>query len=159
MIAGRGAKPLRIPMGPMLLHYGAVAFASTLKFIGGPITGAALGLTWVETALCSAAGMMFTVLLVSLGGEALQRALARPGRRRPLFSRRTRLAVRVYQRTGVVGISLLTPLVFTPPLGAALAVSFKPSRRHLYASMLASGLGWGTALSFLVAQVPGWFGG
>lgn len=143
----------------MFAEYSAVALASTLKFIGGPLTGAALGLSWWETALCSTAGLMGTVVILSLFGDAIEVVLRRRRSHRPRrFSRRTRLAVRLHRRTGVVGIALLTPLLFSPPFGTAIALSFKAKKRHLFPAMLASGLLWGVVLSLLVRAVPGLFG-
>ncbi len=59
-------------MKAIFLKYISVALASTLKFFGGPITGVILNLTWIETAVCSIAGMMFSVLIVTYVGKGIQ---------------------------------------------------------------------------------------
>lgn len=138
----------------MLARLSAVALASTLKFIGGPLAGAALGLPWWQTGLASAAGMMTTVVLVSLFGDALRTLLVRlrgPPRR---FSKRTRRAVKLWRRSGVLGVAFLTPILFSPIGGALLAASFRPRKRQLWPAMAAAALCWGMLLSFVVAQMP-----
>ncbi|MCC7070722.1 MAG: hypothetical protein IT383_05330 [Deltaproteobacteria bacterium] len=138
----------------MLARLFAVALASTLKFIGGPITGVALGLPWWQTGLASAAGMMSTVIVVSLFGEGLRAALVRWRGPPRLFSRRTRRAVRIWRKAGVVGVAFLTPVLFSPIGGAILAASFRPKKRRLWPAMAASALCWGLLMSFVVGQMP-----
>ena len=59
-------------MKVLLLKYLSVALASTLKFFGGPITGVILKLNWIETAFCSAVGIMFSVVILTNLGKAVQ---------------------------------------------------------------------------------------
>ncbi len=136
--------------------YLSVILASTIKFFGGPLTGMALGLTWVETALCATTGMMITVLLVTYTGAAI-RALVQ--RYRPSvpkrFTRRTRMAIRVYKKTGLVGIAFLTPLILTPIIGTALAISFRPERYQVVLYMLISAIFWAIVQTVLLYQIPG----
>lgn len=142
----------------MLALYATVALASTLKFIGGPLAGVALGLSWWETGLCSAAGMMFTVVSMVLFGDVV-RAVAARLRKRParLFSKRARFAVKVWRRTGIIGLAALTPVLFSPVGGAILAASFKPKKRRLFPAMAVSAVAWGLVISFVVHQLPGLF--
>jgi len=135
-------------------NYVSVTLASTLKFIGGPLSGVALGLTWPETALCTAAGMMLSVLVVTYAGKTLQRVRWRSGPPRR-FTRRTRLAVRIWRRSGLLGIALLTPLLLTPIGGTALAVSFRVRRSRIFAYMLASAAFWSVVLTLAIYQIPG----
>ncbi len=139
-------------------RYVSVALASMLKFVGGPLAGLALRLSWPETALCSVAGMMASVLLVVFAGSALARVQARyrktPARR---FSKRTRLAVRIWQRAGLAGIALLTPILLTPIGGTALAVSFRVPVGRILLAMLLSGIFWGIIICWSLFQLPGLF--
>ncbi|GAB3247287.1 hypothetical protein GCM10027347_02790 [Larkinella harenae] len=126
-----------------------------LKFIGGPVTGVALGLSWVETWLATAAGMMASVILVTYAGVALRALINRFRRSKPrLFSPRTRLAVRIWKRAGIAGIAFLTPLLLTPIGGTILAVSFKVSRPLIFSYMLISALFWGIIFTLAVYQIP-----
>ncbi len=136
--------------------YISVIFASTLKFVGGPLSGAALGLSWFETALCTALGMMLSVVVVMYAGAALQTFLQRYRKKPPQrFTRRTRLAVRIWQRSGMAGIALLTPLLLTPIGGTALAVSFKVPRPTILLYMLISAGIWAVIQTIALYQIPG----
>lgn len=136
--------------------YLSVVLASTIKFIGGPLSGVALGLSWLETAVCTIIGMMLSVVAITYAGVALQ-ALQRRFRKKPpkRFSSRTRLAVRVFRRAGLAGIAFLTPLILTPIGGAALAVSFRISRFQILLYMLVSAVFWAVVQTLALYQIPG----
>ena len=136
-------------------RYASVILASAIKFFGGPLSGLALGLTWLETAICTTIGMMLSVVVVTYAGAALQALLARyRPRKSKLFTRRTRLAVRIWNRSGMAGIAFLTPLLLTPIGGTALAVSFRVNRGQLFLYMLISGVVWAVVQTLLVYQLP-----
>ncbi|MCY7349758.1 MAG: hypothetical protein LH606_03710 [Cytophagaceae bacterium] len=136
--------------------YISVALAAALKFVGGPLAGLALGLTWHETALCSFAGMMTSVILFTYLGEGIRRFTARFRKKKPrLFTTRNRRAVRIWQRFGLAGIACLTPLFFTPIGGTLLAVSFRARPPQIFAWMLLFGAFWGVVLTYLYYQIPG----
>ena len=141
-----------------IAKYISVLLASTLKFIGGPLSGIALGLTWLETCLCTVAGMMTSVVLVTYAGTVLQKATERWFPAKPKrFTRRTRLAMRIWKRAGMLGIALLTPLLLTPIGGTILAVSFKVKRPLIFGYMLASAFFWGVVLTLALYRLPGLF--
>ena len=120
-----------------LASYVSVALTSAIKFIGGPILGAALRLSWVETTLSTIAGMMSAVVIVTFVGRAIQRWLRqRSTSKSKLFSKRTRMAVNIWKRFGIIGIACLTPLFFTPIGGTLIALSFKVPPRQLLLPML-----------------------
>ncbi len=142
-------------------EYIAVALASTFKFVGGPVAGIAMGLSWLETTLCSTAGMMLTVFLVTYGSNLLKRFssflwfqrvilffrglvnvswVKRLFRPRKIFSRTTRLAVTIKNRLGLWGVAFLTPFLFTPILGTFIALSFRFPKREILEKMLVCGL-------------------
>ena len=136
--------------------YMSVIIASTIKFVGGPLSGAALGLTWLETAMCTTAGMMISVVVVTYAGVALravwQRFRPAPTKR---FTKRTRMAIRIWKRSGMMGIAFLTPLLLTPIGGTILAVSFGVRRGQLILYMLISGIVWAVIQTIAVYQIPG----
>ena len=140
----------------LFAKYLSVIIASTIKFAGGPLTGMALGLTWPETAFCAATGMMATVVLVTYAGAGIQALLQRyrsaPPKR---FTRRTRLAVRIFRKTGLAGIAFLTPLILTPIGGTAIAVSFRLSRFRIILYMLLSAIFWAFVQTILLYHIPG----
>lgn len=136
--------------------YLSVIFASTIKFFGGPLTGVAMGLTWIETALCTITGMMITVMVVTYAGAAIQAIIHRYRPTTPKrFTKRTRMAVRIYKKTGMAGIAFLTPLILTPVIGTALAVSFRPERYQIILYMLISAVFWAIVQTVLLYQIPG----
>ncbi|GHB69542.1 hypothetical protein [Persicitalea jodogahamensis] len=138
----------------LLLKYLSVIISSALKFVAGPLTALALGLTWYEAALCSAAGMMVSVLTFTYVGKGVQ-VLIKRWRKTPAkrFSKSSRLAVRIWKRFGIIGIAILTPLLFTPIGGTIIAVAFRVPRREIFLWMLISGLSVGSALSFAIYKL------
>jgi uncharacterized membrane protein len=144
-----------------MIKYLSVITAAALKFFAGPITGMALGLSWFESALCSAVGMMLSVLVTTYVGKGIQVVLNQR-RQTPVrkFNKSSRLAVKIWKRFGIIGIAILTPLLFTPIGGTLIAVAFRVPRQAIFFWMLVSGLSLGAALSYLVYKlsfIPEWF--
>lgn len=141
-------------MEAIFLKYISVALASTLKFFGGPITGVLLNLTWIETALCSIAGMMFSVLIVTYVGKIIQTLIKKYRTKTPKrFSKTNRMAVKIWKKFGIIGIALLTPPLFTPIFGTALAVAFRVPRGAIFLWMSLSALGWGLFVSYVAHKM------
>lgn len=137
-------------METTFLKYLSVALASTLKFFGGPIAGAILKLTWIETAICSAIGMMFTVLILTYVGSGIQEMMKKRRKTPPKkFTRTNRIAVNIWRKFGIVGIAFLTPPLFTPLFGPILAVAFRVPRPAIFLWMSASAIIWGLAISYI----------
>ncbi len=138
--------------------YMSVILVSTVKFVGGPLAGLAFRLSWVETAACTVIGMMLSVIIVTFASEVFFRLSQRfrntPARR---FTRRTRLAVRIWKRSGMAGIALLTPLLLTPIGGTAIAMTFNVKRLKLVSLMLFSAVFWAIIQTLIVYQLPGLF--
>jgi len=127
--------------------YISVVLASMLKFVAGPLAGIALRLSWWETAICTVVGMMLSVVIFVFLGTAIQQLMSRYRKEKPkLFSKRTRLAVRVWKKSGMTGIAILTPLLFTPIGGTLIAVSFKVPRLTIILQMLL----WGVVLGVII---------
>lgn len=141
-------------MKTILLKYLSVALASTLKFFGGPITGVILKLTWIETAICSAVGMMFSVFVLTYVGGAIQGMIKKYRKSPPKrFTRTTRIAVNIWKRFGIIGIAFLTPPLFTPLFGPILAVAFRVPRGSIFMWMSASAIIWGLAISYIAHKM------
>lgn len=138
--------------------YISVVLASMVKFVAGPITGVALGLQWWETALCTVVGMMLSVVIFLFLGTAIQHLMNRYRKQKPtLFSKQTRLAVRVWKKSGMTGIAFLTPLLFTPIGGTLIAVSFKVPRLTVIAQMLFWGVVLGVIITLVVYEFRSFF--
>jgi uncharacterized membrane protein len=139
------------------MHWGAyfaVMAASSIKFVAGPITGFGIGLSMLETIVCTWLGMMTIVTIMLTVGRFLVQQISRLRDQKPkLFSGRARYAVRVWQRFGIIGIAVMTPLLFTPIGGSLLALSFKvPTLRVLF-FMALSGIFWAIVFTAMMYQL------
>ncbi|GAB2614086.1 hypothetical protein GCM10027035_08220 [Emticicia sediminis] len=121
--------------------YLSVIAISMLKFAGGPLTGLAIKLSWIETAICSVVGMMLTVSLIVFSGDFI-RKIFRKDKPTKKFTKMTRFGVKIRQKFGLIGIAFLTPLLFTPPVGAALSVAFRYDKKAILLQMLISAVVW-----------------
>ena len=140
----------------LLAKYLTVLLSSTIKFVGGPIAGLATGLSYVETALFTALGMMTTVLLFTLLGAPLRQLLKRTiWKNKKRFTRRNRRFVYIWKRWGLLGVSFLTPLILTPVGGALLANIFGGPKKQIIMYMMASAFFWGFVICGLFFSVKG----
>ncbi len=133
------------------LKYVSVILTSSLKFVGGPLAGFAMGLHWAETAACTATGMIIAVVLFVFLGNFMQQIINKYRRLPPkLFSRQTRYAVKIWQRFGMAGIAFLTPVFFTPIGGTLIAISFRVNKLKIIYSMLISAICWAIVQSLFL---------
>jgi uncharacterized membrane protein len=143
------------------LKYLSVILASSLKFVGGPLTGFAMGLHWTETAACTASGMMIAVILFLYLGNFIQQLISKYRRQPPKrFSSQTRYAVKIWQRFGITGIAFLTPILFTPIGGTLVAISFKVKKLKVIYSMSVSAICWAVVQSlflFYLSELKSFF--
>ncbi|MBD1398519.1 small multi-drug export protein [Pontibacter sp. JH31] len=130
----------------------SVYLISMVKFIGGPLAGISLGLSYLETVLFTVAGMMTSVVIFSFVGRAASRWYSqyRRDRQKPVFGRRSRRIVRIWRKFGVIGVAFFTPLVLTPVFGTIVAAVFGVPRRQILLHMLWSAVFWGLVLTFMV---------
>lgn len=134
--------------------YFAVMAASSIKFVAGPLTGFGLGLSMLETIVFTWVGMMFTVTVMLTIGRFLVQQIARIRVQKPkLFSGRVRYAVSIWQRFGIKGIAVMTPLLFTPIGGSLLALSFKVPTPRVLLFMAISGIFWSVIFTVLFYQL------
>lgn len=130
--------------------YFSVITVSMLKFIGGPLTGLALNLTWIETFLCSVLGMMISVVMVVYLGDYIQSKRKKTNK----FSKLTRFSIKTRQKFGLKGIAFFTPILFSPIGGTALAIAFRYNKNEILIQMLISSILWGLieTLAFYYAK-------
>ncbi len=141
-------------MIPQIMKYLTVYLLSTVKFIGGPVSGVAAGLTWIETFLFTVLGMMTSVVIFSLLGEnAKKRFLSKFRKNKKLFSPRNRRLVSVWRKYGLLGVAFLTPIILSPIIGTMVAASFGETRKRIFTYMLFSALFWGVIFSFVLTQI------
>lgn len=138
-----------------ILKYASVFLLSMVKFIGGPVAGAAMGLTFWETAGLTVSGMMASVLLFSVVGTAVSGYYMRERRlkNKPIFNKKSRRIVKVWQRFGIVGIAFLTPVLLSPIIGTIIAIVLGAKRGQIMLHMLWSAVFWGISFTFLLIQL------
>jgi hypothetical protein len=126
-----------------------------IKFIGGPLSGAAAGLTWIETFVFTVLGMMASVLIFSfLGENAKKRFLSRfRKKKKMLFTPRNRRIVRIWRKYGLKGVAFLTPILLTPIGGTIMAASFGEPPKRILVYMLVSAIFWGFIFSLFIQQL------
>lgn len=138
-------------MGALLLKYMTVFLSSMVRFIAGPLAGAATGLGYMETVLFTALGMMATVFLLTLLGKPLRSFLQRTiWKNKKRFTRRNRQFIFIWKRWGMLGVSFLTPLILSPIGGALLANLYGGPKKQIIVYMLISAIFWSFALSGIV---------
>lgn len=131
-----------------LAKYLSVVGTSMLKFLLGPLVGLNAGLSVVETALLSILGMMMTVVIVQLLGNRLRmRLMSAFYKERRIFTKQNRRIVRIWRSYGLWGVAILTPVLFSPPGGAFIAVAFGEDFNRIFRLMLLSAIFWGFSLS------------
>lgn len=135
-------------MSVLLLKYLTVYLSSMIRFVAGPLTGLATGLTYLETAIFTALGMMTTVFIFTLLGKPLRTLLKRTiWKNKKRFTRRNRQIVLIWKKWGIAGVSFLTPLILSPIGGALLANVLGGPKKQIIFYMLISAVFWGFAIS------------
>ena len=141
----------------VIAKYLSVYFASMFKFVGGPAMGMAFGLTFWETVGITILGMMTTITIISTFGPGFRKWIDKIFRRnRKLFTKRNRRFVSFWKKYGLFGVSFLTPVVFSPVIGALLVNAFGGSKKKIIAYMLISAIFWAfvlTKFSYLIPQI------
>jgi dipeptide/tripeptide permease len=136
-------------MSDTIWEYASVFLSSTFKFIFGPIQGKAFGLPWLLTALLTSAGMMASVFIFTYFGRYLKDKYFKPKR---VFSPQNRRKVALWRRYGIVGVSLLTPLLLTPIGGTILANAFGEKKEKIFLWMFIFANFWGILLTLMVYE-------
>jgi len=138
-----------------LLKLASIYLLSTVKFVGGPLLGRGMGLSFWPTLGLTVAGMMTSVVLISGVGRRWVRQQQRQRRERqtPVFSTRSRRIVRVFQRFGMGGIAFLTPILLTPVGGTVIATLLGVPRGRILLHMLWSAVVWGSVLTLASEQL------
>jgi len=137
------------------LKYISVYLLSTVKFFGGPLAGVAMGLSFVETYGLTVAGMMTSVVLFSVIGNAVHQryVLRQRAKNKKMFNKKNRRIVKVFRRFGMSGIAFLTPILLTPIVGTVLATVLGVSKKRIVLHMLWSAIFWGFTLTLTLYKL------
>ncbi|MGK7395023.1 MAG: small multi-drug export protein [Candidatus Cyclobacteriaceae bacterium M3_2C_046] len=133
-----------------VLKYLSVYLMSMLKFIAGPTMGAAIGLSFLETFVLTVTGMMTSVVLISLFGKNIRnwsRKYFRKKKTKRIFTKSNRRFVFIWKNYGILGVSFLTPIIFSPILGALLLTTLGAQKKQVFLYMFISAVFWGLTFS------------
>lgn len=141
-----------------LLEIISVFLMSTVKFVfGGLPLALGLGFSFFEavtvTSLGGFAGVIFFVfmsdkLIAYFKKRKAQKELENPNKaRKKAFTRTNKIIVIAKQRFGLLGISLLTPLLLSIPIGCFLAVRYFNDKQRILVYMFGSILFWSVSIS------------
>jgi len=134
-----------------LLKILSVYLLTMLKFIAGPTLGYASGFSLFGTIAVTVAGTMTSVLLFTYLGKILkEKVINRFFKRKKLFTKRNRRFVDIWTKYGLVGVSFLTPLLFTPIGGTLLLTSFGSPKNKIVFWMLIWAIFWASAFSTII---------
>lgn len=142
-----------------------VFLLSTVKFVFGAVPMAlGFGFSFFEAVVVTSIGGFLGVLSFTFMSDkivhALQRRRARKLAENPQmekgkkFTRRNRMIVSVKRRFGLIGISILTPLLFSIPLGCFLSVRYFKNKQKIIMYMFASILFWSVSISSFKLLFP-----
>ena len=131
-----------------ILKYLTVYLLGMTKFMVGPPIGVATGMPTFWIVIISVLGMMTSVMIFSLIGE-------RTGY--PLITRLinyvkdkkhiNKYFMYLWKRFGVVGVTFLTPIFFTPIIGTILVIAMGSPRGKVLVYMFFSAIFWSITLS------------
>ena len=107
----------------------SVFIASIVELWLGIPLGLYLGLNPILIAITAAAGSIFSAILVATLGEGVRNWFLkwRYGKKSP----KTGKIYDIWKKYGIIGLGLLSPLLFGAPLGAALGIGFGARKNRL----------------------------
>lgn len=136
-----------------ILKYLSIYFLSMTKFVAGPSFGVATGMPVFWTVVVSVLGMMTSVLIITQIGEKrgfpwiskfIERIKSKSLNRRFQY---------VWNKFGVVGVTFLTPVLFTPIIGTILVTAMGSPRGKVIIYMFFSAVFWSITLSRIVKGI------
>lgn len=142
-------------MAAEIIKYLSVYLLSMVKFFGGPLAGISMGLSFWMTLLLSVTGMMTSVFIFSQIGMLVSRWYVEKHRakKKPIFTKKSRKIVQIWQKFGIQGIAFLTPVLFSPVIGTIMATVLGASQRRILLHMLWSAVFWGITFTFALHEL------
>jgi len=130
-------------------EYVLVVLWSGFKFMVGVALSLGLGMTWSERLLTTLVGGVAGVLLFCYFGAALRRQIRRWRKLPDAPAQPSAFQQRVWQRYGLWGVALLTPPLFSPPIGAAIVLAFGTPPAQAARAMAMAMLLWAVVFTAL----------
>nr|WP_282730376.1 small multi-drug export protein [Methanobacterium alcaliphilum] len=113
--------------------------------------GFAFQLNPAATAAASALGASASAMLVLFFGEKLRTTILEKYHPSP-FGKRTRLIHKIWEKYGLIGLGLLSPLLFGAPIGAAIGAALGSSRPRLMFWMVVGIIIWSAGLTIAAME-------
>lgn len=141
-------------MSGIIGKYLSIVIMSALKFALGPIAAYKFHLSFIETIICTTLGMMISVVVFSILGHKVKIWQEKHfPRKKKLFSPKNRRIVTIWQKFGLTGIAILTPILLTPIGGTLIAAAFGEHAKRIILFMLPSAIAWAIIITIFIDDV------
>jgi hypothetical protein len=141
-------------MSELVGKYFLIIMLSALKFALGPIAAFKIQLNFFETVICTSTGMMLSVVVFSIIGHRVKIWQEHHfPRKKKLFTTKNRRIVAIWQKFGLTGIAILTPILLMPIGGTLLAAAFGEHSKRIILFMLPSAIAWAIVITVFVDDV------
>lgn len=131
-----------------------VFFTSTVKFLPAPFMAGGAGFSfWFSVLVTSLGGITGTFFFYSMAGFFMKRAKAKRKEGKKVFTVFNKLAVWAKTRIGLTGIALLTPIIFSIPVGAIISAKFFRNSAATVWVLSASVVFWSLVLSLFSSGI------
>ncbi len=129
---------------------------SGLKFFFAPSTTLLSGYSYFETIAITTIGGILSTIAFFYFGEMLKMLFSKRRffkKENKIFTRTSRRLARVKTKYGLIGLAILTPCVFSIPLGSLIAARYFDHDRRTLPFLITSIVLW----SFLLTSITAFF--
>ena len=157
---GWGASAIRKMLGNMVevggigvevfLKFTSVVGAGIIELLAAISAGLALGLHLLLTGIASAMGSIVALVLVVFLGDRIKNWVINRRGGKKIKEENSRI-YRVWNKYGVIGLGMLSPLLTGAPLGAAIGISLGVSPSRLIMWMVIGITVWTIILTMICA--------
>ncbi len=145
-------------MIPSLGKLISIFFMAGFKYIVAVMMALGMGLNFFWSVLTCTLGGMLGVAVYTLAEEFFRKRIMawrkRKGKKMFRVNRTTRLIIKIKHHHGLLGISVLTPVLLTVPVGSLAALALGYHWRQVFIYMFFSFLGW-SLFFFGIYEVTG----
>ncbi|MEQ8324151.1 MAG: hypothetical protein RIC15_08830 [Vicingaceae bacterium] len=123
---------------------------SGVKFFFAPSTAILSGYSYLETIIITTSGGVGGLITFYYFGEFLQYVFTRSKKKKKekkKFTRLNRRIIKVKSTYGLIGLAILTPCLFSIPLGSLLAARYFDKDKRTLPFMIASVVLWSFVLT------------
>jgi hypothetical protein len=135
-----------------LFKYFLIYISSSLKFIFGPLIGAANDYNVLLTGTLTMLGMMTSVYIFTYFGTWVRHWTQSflDAKDKKVFTPKNRRYVKIWLQYGVPGLAFLTPILLTPIGGTVIANAFGGKKNDIIKYMWLSCIFWSYLISWMV---------